>query len=311
VLENFKDGWNPLRSDSQTWRDVKHVLRFLAQIVKNRGMFFVLSKILAFLVEPLVHPYLLLGAALLARLVRRRRLMRGLIFTAVALPLAYGVLPISLWPLRHLENIYDVVNITDPSLDQIPIDGVIVLGGHTGSGVISESRNQPQQSSAADRLTKGMMIHQAHPGSIIIFSGFSGKLKHTGWSEGEIIKRLIAEMNVGARKDGSESSQDIIYETTSRNTYENAVYSLEMAVPQPGSRWILVTSAWHMPRAMGAFRAAGWPEITPYPTDYQTAVFNDKFFNLKEGTNAARLWLKEYAGFIAYWITGRSDRLIP
>ena len=64
----------------------------------------------------------------------------------------------------------------------------------------------------------------------------------------------------------------IIYETTSRNTYENAVNSLDVAVPQPGSRWVLVTSAAHMPRAMGAFEAAGWKNITPYPVDFQTAL---------------------------------------
>ena len=133
-------------------------------------MFFVASKILAVLLQPLAHPYILLLAALVMRLMRKRRAMRIFIWLAVLLPLSYGVLPVSTWPLRGLENSYPV-----PVIDQ-PVDGIIVLGGHTGSGEISASRSQAQQNGAADRLTKGLMLHRQHPGSLLVFSGFSGQL---------------------------------------------------------------------------------------------------------------------------------------
>ena len=256
------------------------------------------SKILAILVEPLAWPYLLLAMAAIMRWRRRRRVMKACIGAALLLPLLYGFLPLSTAPLRYLEGRHDIPALTGP-----PVDGVIVLGGHTASGDISESRDQPQQNRAADRLTKGLMLHRTNPGSTLLFSGFDGRLMPAGWSEAETIRRLIAELGVAG--DG------IIYESTSRNTYENAVNSLAVAVPQPGSRWLLVTSAAHMPRTMGSFAAAGWDDITPYPVDFRTGAKPPPLFNLAVGTASVRTWLKEYLGIVAYWLSGRSAILFP
>ena len=224
--------------------------------------------------------------------------MRVCLGLAVMLPLAYGLLPLSTPPLQWLENSHAI-----PSLDQGNVDGIIVLGGHTSSGRISESRDQAQQNRAADRLTKALMLHREHAGSTLIFTGFSGKLLHRGWSEAETTRRIVAELGV--------PEAGIIYETTSRNTYENAVNSLNVAVPQPGSRWVLVTSAAHMPRAMGAFEAAGWKNITPYPVDFRTAAEETAIFDLRYGIENARDWLHEYVGLAVYWLTGRSTILFP
>jgi len=261
-------------------------------------MFFTLSKSLAILVEPLAYPYLLLTVAAIMRWRRRRRMMKLCVATALLLPLLYGVLFLSRAPLQYLESRYDI-----PALSGAPVDGVIVLGGHTAFGDISESRNQPQQNRAADRLTKGLMLHRTNPGSTLLFSGFDGRLTAAGWSEAETIRRLVAEL--GVANDG------IIYESTSRNTYENAINSLAVAVPQPGARWLLVTSAAHMPRAKGAFAAAGWDSIIPYPVDFQTGTTSSDIFDLELGTDAVRTWLHEYVGLAVYWATGRSATLIP
>ena len=273
-------------------------MRFFAGIVKNGGMFFAISKLLALLVEPLAWPYLLLLCAVILRWRRRRRMMRVCIGAALLLPLLYGFLPLSTAPLRYLEDRHTI-----PSLSGAPVDGVIVLGGHTAWGDISESRDQPQQTRAADRLTKGLMLHRTNPGSTLLFSGFDGRLTPSGWSEAETIRRLIAEL--GIADDG------IIYENTSRNTYENAVNSLTVAVPQPGSRWLLVTSAAHMPRAVGSFAAAGWDSIMPYPVDFQTGTRSTALFDMEMGTASVRTWVHEYVGLAAYGMTGRSTTLFP
>jgi uncharacterized SAM-binding protein YcdF (DUF218 family) len=261
-------------------------------------MFFTISKLLVILVEPLAWPYLLLLLALIMRWRRRRRIMKGCIGTALLLPLLYGFLPLSTAPLRYLEDRHDIPVLTGP-----PVDGVIVLGGHTAWGDISESRGQPQQTRAADRLTKGLMLHRLNPGSTLLFSGYDGRLTPAGWSEAETIRRLIAELGV--------AGDNIIYESTSRNTYQNAVNSLTVAVPQPGSRWLLVTSAAHMPRAMGSFTAAGWEGIIPYPVDFQTGATSTFIFDMELGTASVRRWVKEYVGLAAYWLTGRSAALFP
>ena len=262
------------------------------------AMFFVASKILSVVLEPLLHPYLLLLAAAIMRLIKRRRAMRLFVGGAILLPLVYGFLPLSQWPLRHLENAYQV-----PQLEDQKIDGIIVLGGHTGSGWVSQTRNQAQLNGSAERFTTGLSLHLAHPDGSLIFSGFSGSLNPRGWNEAEINRRLVAEMRA--------DTANILYERTSRNTFENAVYSLEVAVPQSGDVWVLVTSAAHMPRAKGAFAAAGWDDIIAYPVDFQTAPYNGGTFNIASGMNRVRNWLHEYVGLAVYWATGRSTILIP
>ena len=134
-------------------------------------MFFVLSKTLSLVLEPLVHPFILLIIAMLAKWRKKRRLQRACITLAVGLPILYGFLPISQTGLMLLENRFPI-----PIFDERPIDGIIVLGGHTGSGLISQQRGQPQQNGSAERLTMGLKLHQQYPNVQLVFSGFSGNL---------------------------------------------------------------------------------------------------------------------------------------
>jgi uncharacterized SAM-binding protein YcdF (DUF218 family) len=261
-------------------------------------MFFLLSKTISILLEPLVHPFLLMLVALFARWRRKSRLYRACVFLAMAVPLTYGIVPLSQSGLMFLENRFPV-----PVFDDRPLDGIIVLGGHTGSGVISMQRNQPQQSGAAERFTMGIKLHRQFPDVPLVFSGFSGRLVHRGWGEDEIIQRLLSDLGI--------FDDRILFEAESRNTYENAVKSRELVLPQPGARWVLITSALHMPRAVGAFEAAGWRGLIPYPVDYKTGTDFDTVYNLKGGIGSARTLLHEAAGLLVYRLTGRSASLLP
>ena len=104
----------------------------------------------------------------------------------------------------------------------------------------------------------------------------------------------------------------ITLEGRSRNTYENAVFSYEEARPKPEETWILVTTAWHMPRAVGCFRRAGW-HITPFPVDFRTAgypIFSSEI-SLAEGLLLTTVALKEWVGLVAYRAIGRTGALLP
>jgi len=261
-------------------------------------MFFVLSKTLSLVLEPLVHPFFLLLIALLARWRQRRRLQISCITLAIGLPLFYGFLPFSQGGLMLLENRFPI-----PKLDERPIDGVIVLGGHTGSGLISQQRGQPQQNGSAERLTMGLKLHQQFPDVPLVFAGFSGNLFHQGWSEAKIVRELLFDLNM--------SHARILFEKTSRNTYENAVNSRQLLLPQPGSRWILVTSAAHMPRSVGSFEAAGWTGVIPYPVDYKTGTEFERLFSFQLGFEAMRGVFHEFTGLLVYRLTGRSSDLLP
>jgi uncharacterized SAM-binding protein YcdF (DUF218 family) len=85
-------------------------------------------------------------------------------------------------------------------------------------------------------------------------------------------------------------------------------------VPQrPGETWLLVTSAFHMPRAMGLFRKAGFA-VLPWPTDYRTSgregigMFRDGPVDALQTTTLA---MREWIGLLAYFLSGRIDRLLP
>ena len=262
-------------------------------------MFFFLSKLLAVLLEPLIIPYICLGLALVARWRRRRVLMRLLIGTGLSLPLIYGILPLSSLPLQFLEN---RISRGDTTMRQI--DGIIVLGGFTGDGVIAESRNSYGLGASAERFTAAQELSQKYPDKPVLFSGFSGRLIPKGWAETQQIRDLVS------RVGGLGPS--VLYEEESRNTYENALYSLKILAATPGNNWILITSAAHMPRALGSFAAVGWTGIIPYPVDYQTSETTPQNrWNISVGIALIRTALHEYVGLAFYYLSGRSTSLLP
>ncbi len=86
-----------------------------------------------------------------------------------------------------------------------------------------------------------------------------------------------------------------------------------MVQPKPDETWVLVTTALHMPRAMGIARRLDW-QILPWPTDYRTPGDNAspawRFSfgsNLSDLDEAAHEWL----GLVAYYLVGKTDTLFP
>ena len=262
-------------------------------------MFFILSKTLGLLLEPLVIPYLFLAIGVIARWRRWRWIMRFSITTAIALPLSFGILPLSSLPLQFLEN-----RIPRGEIGTKHIDGIIVLGGFTGSGVVAESHNQYGLNASAERFTAAMVLARQLPQTPILFSGFPGELIQRGWRESDNIRDLIHKLG------GLNTT--VLYEENSRNTYENAVNSRRVFAAEPGTNWILITSANHMPRAVSSFAAAGWTGIIPYPVDYQTPkTGHTSSWSMVGGISLLRQSLHEYAGLLVYYLTGRSTNLLP
>ncbi len=262
-------------------------------------MFFILSKTLGLLLEPLIIPYVFLAIGVLSRWRRRRWLMRFSFTTAIALPLFYGILPVSSLPLQFLEG-----RISRGEIGAKHIDGIIVLGGFTGSGMVAESHNQYGLNGSAERFTAAMVLARQLPKTPILFSGFSGELIQRGWRESDNIRDLIQQLG------GLDTT--VLYEENSRNTYENAVNSRQVFAAEPGTNWILITSANHMPRAVGSFAAAGWTGIIPYPVDYQTPKTGHiSWWSMEGGITLLRRSLHEYVGLLIYYLTGRSSSLLP
>lgn len=262
-------------------------------------MFFVLSKILGFFVQPLNLAILLLLVALAAALLRWRRLeLAGLGLSAL-------VLILSTWTTLGallLHPLEDRFQRPDPAPGQVA--GIVVLGGGLEGG-INLARGGYELNSGGDRLVEAAVLAHRYPDARVVVSGGNGSLVLAGEGDADSAPRLLVALGVAPER--------LVLENRSRNTYENAVFTREMVQPKPGETWLLVTSAFHMPRAVGIFRKAGFA-VVPWPTDYRTTgeegvgLFGDNTLDALGGTALA---VREWIGLAAYRLTGRTDALLP
>ncbi|MBT3237698.1 MAG: YdcF family protein [Rhodospirillaceae bacterium] len=268
-------------------------------------MFFYLSKILWFLADPgnllliaISLATLLLYAGRGDRLSRWPRLGRGLLTTTTIIALGISILPIGKAMSLVLEDRFPVVH-TPPQ----KVDGVIVLGGIVNE-VITQSRGKISIGGGVERLTELALLSKRYPQAKLVFTGGSGKLLTQNIKEADVVGPLLESLGI--------SSERMIYENRSRNTYENAVYSRELVEPKPGETWILITSAFHTPRAVGSFRKAGWP-VVPWPVDFNmTADESLRLgFSLRGGFGSLSSGLHEWLGLIFYRLTGKTDSFFP
>ncbi|RMD92043.1 MAG: YdcF family protein, partial [Alphaproteobacteria bacterium] len=131
-----------------------------------------------------------------------------------------------------------------------------------------------------------------------VFTGGSGRLGNQTDRAAPVAAAILTDA-------GLERSR-LILEVRSRNTWENAIFSRPLANPQPGETWVLVTSAWHMPRAVGVFCAAGWP-VVPYPVDQRSGTLGFRpDWDLWDHGDALYLGIREWVGLLAYGLSGRT-----
>ena len=139
------------------------------------------------------------------------------------------------------------------------------------------------------------------PEARLLFTGGSGALRDLAGAE-------ASEADMAGRffHDQGVSPERLLLEGQSRNTAENARLSLALAAPAPGETWVLVTSAFHMPRAMRSFETAGWTGLVPWPVDYRTSAFKDGMgWNLTRNLLVLNTAIREQVGQIAYRLTSR------
>ena len=257
-------------------------------------MFFYASKISGFFLQPSTALILLfaLGFALYWR-GRRRAGMRVLLAT-VAIYIIAGLSPLANGMMFALEQRH-----ARPEASQIDrVDGIIVLGGVIDA-LVSGTRDEIALNEAAERLTETAALAYRFPEARIVISGGDGALIYKSASEAGIAQRFFTRIGIDAAR--------ITLENQSRTTWENAALAKKLIKPAPGERWLLVTSAFHMWRAMACFRAVDF-EVTPWPVDFRTRGAEDLLrFSPRPSTAWRRIDLatKEWVGLAAYWITGR------
>lgn len=256
--------------------------------------FFILSKLIGLALQ--VETWLVIGmvVSLAAGRFARPRLARWSGSVTLAALLAVGMFPIGEALFRPLEMEFP------PRAAPAQIDGIVVLGGVEDQRATA-AWGEPQLNEAAERLTAAAALAIAHPEARLVFSGGSGRLRNTVLGRPEIPSvALDFFVSLGIDPDR------IIWEDQSRNTAENARFSYEVAAPVPDETWVLVTSAFHMGRALASFEATGWNDIIPHPVDYRTgSVIDGIGWNLSGNLEVLNIAIKEWVGRLAYRSTGR------
>lgn len=261
-------------------------------------MFFILSKTVTFFLLPsnLLIALALVGVVLMAT--RWRRAGIRLAVTCIILLAVAGFMPVGRMLENALENRFPR---WDPARGAP--DGIIVLGGALDP-VISRVRGDPALNGSAERVTAIAKLARAFPNARIVYSGGDGSLLANAGAETGALYPLLDSFGVPRER--------VLLESRSRNTAENAAFTKELVKPKPGERWLLVTSAFHMPRAVGSFRRVGFP-VEAYPVDWRTRrrVSPWPRADFADGLRHLNLAVHEWTGLFVYWLTGRTSALLP
>ena len=243
-----------------------------------------------------VETWLVAGLALgfLGMLLVRPRLAKWSSGITLACVVLIGVFPIGELLLRPLEAEFP------PRRAPAQIDGILVLGGLEDHRATAQW-DQPQVNGAAERLTAAAALALQNPTARLVFSGGSGRLRDAVVGRDDIVGvavNFFTSLGIDPNR--------ITWEAQSRNTAENASFSYNVIAPARSETWVLVTSAFHMGRALSSFEATEWGAITAYPVDYRTGNFSDGLgWNLSGNLEILNIAIKEWVGRSVYRITDR------
>jgi uncharacterized SAM-binding protein YcdF (DUF218 family) len=265
---------------------------------KEGCVFFVVSKIFWMVATPVILLLIVALAALMMSVARPARAWRFVSLAAVLLLTALAETPAGLLMISPLENRFP-----QPPADLPPPDGIIVLGGAL-RGDESAARGQAVFSEG-ERVVEAAILARRYPSARVIFSGANGSLLTRSSTEAQAAQKLLVDLGVAPSR--------ITLEERSRNTDENARFTAALVHPRPSQRFLLVTSAFHMPRSMGLFEKAGF-NVTAFPVAFRT-LDNGRGvrWEVDPGRNleTVDIAVKEWVGLAAYWATGRIDKLFP
>ena len=262
-------------------------------------MFFVASKVFWLLAQPVSLAVLLGLLGLLLSFTRLKWTSR------LAVLLATGVLFISAFTtlgyvlVRPLEGAF-----VRPAAAPASVTGIIVLGGGMDAEV-NEVRGGYELNRSGDRFTEGLRLAELYPGARLVITGGIGDIDQAGEPEAVAAERFFLDFGIAKER--------LVVESKSRNTEENALLTKALVVPKPGETWLLVTSAFHMPRSVGVFRTAGF-EVVPWPVDYRSTgseTFGVTLHQPAENVTVTTLAIREWVGLAAYYLTGKTDDWLP
>lgn len=263
-------------------------------------MFQYLTKAFWLLAQPVSVIALLILLGILAGLLKWRR-------TGIAL----SVLALLLLGLCAYSNFGAVIiqpleaRFERPATEPAEITGIIVLGGGMDA-TVNSVRKGYELDRSGDRMVEALRLALRHPEAKVLFTGGIGLMSGEN-AEPETAAAVRMFTAFGVPEDR------LLLESRARDTLENAEFSKLVANPQPGETWLLVTSAFHMPRSVALFRRAGFA-VTPWPASYLSTgreSLSPKLADIPDNLAIASTAVREWAGLLGYYLTGKIDELLP
>jgi uncharacterized SAM-binding protein YcdF (DUF218 family) len=267
-------------------------------------MFFYLAKIVWFVLQPSTLIALLIAYGAILIWTGWARWGRRFVSVGALLLLIAGLSPLGQALILPLEDHFPRADLDQPP----PPTGFIVLGG-AEDRLVGTARHAPTLNEAGERILETVILARKFPEAKIAFSGGDAGILYKSDSEAEGAAALLTSMGVDRDR--------LILESNSRDTFENARYLkyelTKLGLVGPDKRWVLITSAYHMPRAIGTFRHAGF-DVEAWPVDYRTrgkADLSRPFDKVSEGLRRVDTAAREWVGLLAYWLAGRTSALFP
>ena len=261
-------------------------------------LFFYTSKLLWVIVSPDNLFVILLSLSLILFLFHQQTKALILLSMLTFAVIMISVFPVGSWMFYPLERQFE----TNPPLPE-KIDGIIILGGLVYPET-SKAWQQLETNERHERLSEGIKLALKYPDARLVFTGGNAGLDREAPTEAEFVEQHLKSYGIAAER--------ILIEAEARNTAENASLTKRLVKPLKTENWILVTTAFHMPRAIGVFCKQDW-SVIPYPVDHQTVPDKaytpsfDLISHASDLVNATHEWL----GLLAYYKSGKIDQLVP
>ncbi|MFH2091180.1 MAG: YdcF family protein [Pseudomonadota bacterium] len=261
-------------------------------------LFFYVSKILWMIFSPDIILVMLLITGVTLLFLKSHKRAKIVLSITVFLIVTITLFPAGDWLLYPLETRFPVQKALPAC-----VDGIIVLAGAEKiySSVLWQ---QVEFNESAERMFAFLHLIKQYPTARHLFIGGTGSLNLQEYKSTQVARQLLEEQGI--------DPDQILFESESKNTYENAIFSFQKINPKPGEQWVLITSASHMARSVGCFNKAGWLVI-PYPVDHN--VHEKTLYRLTLDFSGNLKWLKyalsEWVGLGAYYLTGKTNQLFP
>ncbi len=251
-------------------------------------MFFVVSKILAFLATPLIWFFIFMLIGIFWK--------KGKYFKKVAIgSFIYLYLITNTFLVDEFVRWWEVPPIQDSEI--APHSTAIILGGFS---VYDEQLDRIQFYRSNDRLMQAIRLYQEGKVDKVIMTGGSASLVHPHLKEGIFIREFLEDLGL--------CSEDFYFEVDSKNTYENALFTKALIEDwNISGPYLLVTSGFHQRRGIACFEKQGI-SVQPYSVDRNVGdrkFYIDHLFSPRAGAiNRWDMLWHEWLGWISYKMKG-------